>query len=247
MKTLVITPTYDEAVNVRPLSEAVLRHLPETHMLFVDDNSPDGTGAILDELAREHPGVIHVIHNDGKHGLGRAYIAGFLWALNRPYELIFNMDADFSHDPKELPHFVNAMETADLVIGSRYIDGIRITNWPLSRLFLSKSAATYVRIVTGMPVHDPTGGYRCYRRQVLERISLDSIVSNGYSFLVEMAHGTWQNGFRIREIPITFEDRRAGYSKMSLAIFRESFCMVWRLAARSGFRRRPKPQRPQKG
>ena len=247
MNTLVIIPTYDEAANVRPISDAVLRSLPETHMLFVDDNSPDGTGDILDQLVEEHPAVIDVIHNDAKHGLGRAYIGGFQWALKRPYDLIFGMDADFSHDPRELPKFIEEMANADMVLGSRYIDGIRITNWPLNRLFLSKAAATYVRAVTGMPVHDPTGGYRCYRRQVLERIPLDSIVSNGYSFLVEMAHATWTRGYRIKEIPITFEDRHAGYSKMSMAIFLESFWMVWRLAIRNGFRRNPRPQAQQQG
>ncbi len=243
MKTLVIIPTYDERDNVKPISRAVLKHLPETHLLFVDDNSPDGTGDILDALVSEYPGQIHVLHKQGKSGLGRAYISGFLWALERPYDLIFGMDADFSHDAAELPHFVTAMKDADLVIGSRYIDGIRITNWPLNRLLLSKSAATYVRIVTGIPVHDPTGGFRCYRRDVLEKISLETIVSNGYSFLVEMAHATWQNGFRIKEIPITFVDRRAGYSKMSMAIFRESFRMVWRLTWQCRFRRHP-PVRP---
>ena len=172
--------------------------------------------------------------------MGRAYISGFKWALERDYDLILGMDEDFSHDPREIPAMIAAAQNADLVIGSRYVDGIRITNWPLSRLVLSKAASMYVRIIAGIPVHDPTGGYRCYRREVLSAIQLDSVISNGYSLLVEMAYTTWMLGFRIKEIPITFEDRRSGYSKMNLDIFRESFWMVWRLAFRNGFRRHPK-------
>lgn len=149
------------------------------------------------------------------------------------------MDADFSHNPAEIPNFLKAIENADLVLGSRYVNGIRITNWPLSRLILSKMAAAYVRIITGIPVTDPTGGYRCYRREVLAAIDLDSIISNGYSFLVETAHTTWMKGFRIKEIPITFEDRRSGYSKMNLDIFQESLWIVWKLTLRHGFRRTP--------
>ena len=239
MKTLVIIPTYDEKDNVRPIAAAVLEHLPEAHVLFVDDNSPDGTGAILDELVVENEAV-RVIHKPGKSGLGRAYISGFQWALEREYELVFEMDADFSHDPHELPHFVQAAGDADLVLGSRYVNGIRITNWPLSRLLLSKAAAFYVSAITGMPVTDPTGGYKCYRRRVLETIDLARIESNGYSFQVEMTHRTWMRGFRIAEIPITFVDRRSGYSKMSTGIFREALWIVWKLAFQHGFRRRPR-------
>jgi dolichol-phosphate mannosyltransferase len=238
LEQLVIIPTYDEKDNVRPISKAVLEFLPEAEILFVDDNSPDGTGRILDGMSAENP-RIHVMHQAGKAGLGRAYIAGFRWALERPYRLIFEMDADFSHDPRELPNFVKAAEAADLVLGSRYVNGIRITNWPLSRLMLSKSAATYVRLITGMPVTDPTGGYKCYRREVLAAIDLGAIISNGYSFQVEMTHSAWMKGFRIREIPITFEDRRSGYSKMSKDILREAIWIVWKLAFRNGLRRRP--------
>ena len=202
-KLLVVIPTYDERDNVGPISEAIFRAKPDTDVLFVDDNSPDGTGQVIDGMMKAEK-RIHVIHNPGKTGLGRAYIGGFKWALERDYTFVIGMDADFSHDPVEIPNLLRAAQNADLVIGSRYISGIRITNWPLSRLLLSKTAATYVRVITGMPVADPTGGYRCYRREVLQSIALDSILSNGYSFLVEMAHRTWMAGFRITEVPITF-------------------------------------------
>lgn len=239
---LVIIPTYDEKDNVGPISKAVLEVVPEADILFVDDNSPDGTGPLLDTMAQADA-RIHALHRPGKSGLGRAYIAGFQWALSRDYELIFEMDADFSHDPNEIPNFIRAAESADLILGSRYVEGIRITNWPLSRLLLSKGAATYVGIITGLPVADPTGGYKCYHRRVLEAIDLDAVISNGYSFQVEMTHLAWMKGFRLMEIPITFEDRRSGYSKMSADIFREALWMVWRLAFRNGFRRRPKSER----
>ncbi|MFC1452210.1 polyprenol monophosphomannose synthase [Verrucomicrobiota bacterium] len=239
--SLIIIPTYDEKENVRPISEAVFDSLPEADILFVDDNSPDGTGRILDELAAAEP-RIHVIHRERKLGLGRAYITGFKWALERSYALVFEMDADFSHDPRELPNFVAAAGDADLVLGSRYVGGIRITNWPLSRLFLSKSAATYVRVITGMPITDPTGGYKCFSRRVLADIDLDAIMSNGYSFQVELTHAAWMKGFRIVEIPIIFEDRRSGYSKLNKAIAREAVWIVWKLALKNGFRRRPIPR-----
>ncbi len=237
---LIIIPTYDERNNVRPIAEAVFRVLPkDTHILFVDDNSPDGTGTEIDAMRKDDAERIHAIHNREKRGLGRAYIAGFNWALERDYHRVFEMDADFSHDPAELPNFLKAAEDADLVLGSRYMDGIRITNWPLSRLLLSKGAATYVRVITGLPVTDPTGGFKCYRRDVLEAFDLSRIQSNGYSFQVETTYTAWMLGFRIREIPITFFDRHAGYSKMNSAIFREALWMVWKLAWRGRFRRRP--------
>jgi dolichol-phosphate mannosyltransferase len=243
---LIIIPTYDEKDNVGPISDAILRVLPEANILFVDDNSPDGTGKVIDEMMKSEK-RINVVHKEKKAGLGRAYIAGFKWAVQRDYEFIFEMDADFSHDPMELPNFLKAAHTADLVLGSRYMHGIRITNWPLSRLLLSKSASLYVRIVIGMPITDPTGGFKCYRRKVLTSIDLDSIVSTGYSFQVEMSYTTWMKGFRISEIPITFVDRRAGYSKMSSAIFKEALWIVWKLAFRNGLKRRPqiKVQRPE--
>lgn len=238
MDKLIIIPTYDEKENVQSIAKAVLDITPDTHILFVDDNSPDGTGHILDEMASSS-NRLHVLHKEGKSGLGRAYISGFKWALERNYEFIFEMDADFSHDPKEIPNFIKAAENADLVLGSRYVNGIRITNWPLSRLLLSKGAATYVKIITGMPITDPTGGFKCYRRRVLDSIDLDKIISNGYSFQVEMTHTAWMKGFTIVETPITFEDRHAGYSKMSADITREALWLVWKLAFRHGFRRKP--------
>jgi len=236
---LVIIPTYDEKDNVGPVSEAVFTNLDSADLLFVDDNSPDGTGRLVDELAEKNA-RIHTLHNEKKAGLGRAYIQGFKWALERDYKLVFEMDADFSHDPAELSKFVQAAESADLVLGSRYVNGIRIINWPLSRLMLSKGAATYVRLITGMPVTDPTGGFKCFRREVLAAVELDAIESSGYCFQVEMTHTVWMAGFRITEVPITFEDRRAGYSKMNRDILREAIWIVWKLAFKHGFRRSPR-------
>jgi len=240
-KTLIIIPTYDERENVAAISEAVLRQVPEANILFVDDNSPDGTGELLDGIAAREPRV-SVLHRAGKEGLGRAYIAGFKWALARDYTLICEMDCDFSHDPAAVPSLLCAAEAgADLVLGSRYIGGIRVMNWPMSRLLLSTGAAQYVKLITGMPVHDPTGGFKCFRRAVLQAIDLDHITSNGYSFQIEMSHMAWMKGFVIREVPIVFEDRRAGYSKMRANIATEAFMMVLKLWARCGFRRSPRP------
>jgi dolichol-phosphate mannosyltransferase len=240
---LIIIPTYDEKENVGPLSRSILESSPGVDLLFVDANSPDGTGAILDTLAAADA-LISVLHQPGKSGLGRAYIEGFHWALKRPYEFIFEMDADHSHSPREIPNFLKAAEEADLVLGSRYINGIRITNWPLSRLLLSMGGALYVRLLTGMPFADPTGGFKCFRRRVLETIHLDKVKSNGYSFQIEMTHAAWLEGFRVKEIPITFEDRRTGYSKMSGGIFREALTMVGLLWVKSGLRRSPKRKTP---
>jgi len=241
-KPLVIIPTYDEKDNVEPIARAVHAQVSHADVLFVDDNSPDGTGAILDALAAREAQV-HVLHRAEKKGLGRAYIAGFKWALERDYDCMFEMDADFSHDPVELPAFLERLANADLVLGSRYVDGIRISNWPLSRLILSKAAAAYVRLLTGMPVTDPTGGFKCFRRAVLEAIDLDAVIADGYSFQVEMTHSAWMKGFRIAEIPITFVDRRAGYSKMTTAIAGEALGIVWRLALRNHLRRIPAARR----
>jgi dolichol-phosphate mannosyltransferase len=240
-KALVIIPTYDEKNNVRPISQALFGIKSDLNILFVDDNSPDGTGQIIDRMCSEDKRV-NVVHKQGKAGLGRAYITGFKWAIEHAYDFIFEMDADFSHDPAEIPNFLKAAENADLVLGSRYMHGIRITNWPLSRLMLSKGAASYVRLITGMPVTDPTGGFKCYRLAVLTAIDLDAIVSNGYSFQIEMTHTAWLKGFRIAEIPITFVDRRAGYSKMSGDIVWEALWQVWKLALRNQFQRRPQPR-----
>ena len=228
---LVVIPTYNEAENIRLIAAAVFAAYPQAHILFVDDNSPDGSGHLADTMGQADPRV-HVLHKQDKQGLGRAYIAGFKWALERHYRYIFEMDADFSHNPVELPKFLEAAANADLILGSRYINGIRIVNWPLNRLILSKGASLYVRLLTGMPFSDPTGGYKCFRREVLEAINLDRIRSNGYSFQIEMTHTAWKLGFRIVEVPIIFEDRRSGQSKMNAAIVREALGMVLRLRFR---------------
>lgn len=235
---LLVIPTYDEKENVQPLSQAIFHYIPDTDILFVDDNSPDGTGKILDSMS-EKDKRINVLHNPAKAGLGRAYVKGFKWGLERHYQYIFEMDADFSHDPAELPNFIKAIKNADVVLGTRYADGIRVINWPLSRLMLSLTAAKYVRLVTGMPFTDPTGGYKCYRRAVLEEMRLEHIISNGYSFQVETSFYAWIMGFKITEIPITFTERHTGYSKLERAILREALWMVWKLAFGNRFKRRP--------
>jgi dolichol-phosphate mannosyltransferase len=241
-RTLVIIPTYNEKDNIRSVIELALAQAPDLDVLVVDDNSPDGTGAIVAEIAKTNPRV-QLMSRAGKLGLGTAYIAGFKWGLSRGYAYLVEMDADFSHDPREIPNMQKAMDNADLVLGSRYIDGVRVVNWPLSRLFLSKGASYYVRIITGLPVHDPTAGFKCFRRSVLEALDLDAVRSNGYAFQIEMHYETWMKGFRVREIPITFADRYAGQSKMSGHIVREALWMVWALAFKHGFRRTPRVAR----
>ncbi|MCF7838274.1 MAG: polyprenol monophosphomannose synthase [Candidatus Marinimicrobia bacterium] len=238
-RALVIVPTYNERSNVAELASAVRQCAPTTELLFVDDNSPDGTGALLDEIADGNKGV-HVLHKPGKQGLGRAYIDGFQWALARDYELIGEMDADFSHNPADIPRLQAAVAAgADLALGSRYKGGVRVINWPLNRLVLSRAATLYVRLSTGLPVTDPTGGFKCSRRAVLADLALDAIRSNGYSFQIEMTHQAWIRGFRIVEVPIVFDERRSGASKMNGAIVREALWMTWRLLWRNGGRRRP--------
>lgn len=239
---VIVVPTFDEKDNVRPMAAAVFSKMPDAHLLFVDDNSPDGTGKVEDELAAEDNRV-HVLHREKKDGLGRAYIAGFKWALEKGYRLICEMDCDFSHDPADLPRLVKAAEECDLAIGSRYCGGIRVMNWPLSRLLLSTGAGIYVRLVTGMPVADPTGGFKCFRREVLEAIELDKIRSNGYSFQIEMNHTAWRMGYRLREVPIVFGERRSGYSKMRAGIAAEAFGMVLKLLARNSFSRKPRAKK----
>ena len=240
--TLILSPTYNERENVRILADGVLAACPEANLLFLDDNSPDGTGAVLDGMAARDPRIL-VLHRPAKQGLGRAYLAGFAWALERHYERIVTMDADLSHQPSALPALLAGLDRADVVIGSRYVDGIRVMNWPLGRLMLSKSAAFYARLVTGMPVTDPTGGFIAYRREVLQNLPLDQVAANGYSFLIEMKHSAWRAGFRLAETPITFMDRTNGVSKMSGAIIREAIWIVWKLLLKGGLRRRP-PDRP---
>src|SRR5438477_307343 len=237
-KTLVVVPTYNERENLPPLAQRLLALAVPVELLVVDDNSPDGTGKVADELAAKQP-AIHVLHRSEKNGLGRAYIDGFKWALEHGYEFVFELDGDFSHNPDDIPMFLEAAQNAELVLGSRYLNGIRVINWPLSRLMLSKSAAKYVQIITGMPFTDPTGGYKCFRRRALEAIKLDQIRSNGYSFQIEMTHKLWRQGMKIVEVPIVFTDRFQGSSKMSWKIMREAFFMVWRLWLQNGFRRAP--------
>ncbi|HPY32114.1 MAG TPA: polyprenol monophosphomannose synthase [Verrucomicrobiota bacterium] len=236
---LIIVPTYNERENLPRIAQRLLALPTQVHLLVVDDNSPDGTGQVADELAARHP-EIHVLHRREKNGLGRAYIAGFKWALARDYEFIFEMDGDFSHNPDDIPQFLAAAREADLVLGSRYINGIRIMNWPLSRLMLSKSAATYVRVITGMPFTDPTGGFKCFRRRALQTLDLDAVRSNGYSFQIELTHQLWRQGMRIVEVPIIFTERLQGHSKMSGHIVREALFMVWRLWLQNGCRRKPR-------
>jgi dolichol-phosphate mannosyltransferase len=240
-QTLIIVPTYNERENLPRMAEKLLSLPVAVDALVVDDNSPDGTGKIADELAAKHP-QIHVLHRAGKYGLGRAYIAGFQWALKHNYEFIFEMDGDFSHNPDDIPHFLEAAknENADLVLGSRYSHGVRVVNWPLKRLFLSRSAGIYVRAITGMPFSDPTGGYKCFRKRALQAIQLDDIRSNGYSFQIEMTHRLWRQGFKVTEVPIVFTDRLHGKSKMSGNIVREALVMVWRLWLQNGLRRSPR-------
>jgi len=228
-KALVIIPTFNEKENIARIIPAVLAQDPSVEVLVVDDGSPDGTGEIADGMAAANP-RIHAIHRAGKLGLGTAYIDGFKWALARDYGLIFDMDADFSHPPERIPDFLKAAESADLVLGSRYLNGqINVVNWPMSRLFLSYSANIYARAITGLQLFDATGGFKCFRREVLESIDLDDVRSNGYAFQIEMSFRAWKKGFRLVEIPIVFVDRTQGSSKMSKTIVREAVCMVWRL------------------
>lgn len=229
MKALIVVPTYNEKENIEEIIGAVLAQGDDIDILVVDDNSPDGTGEIVDRLAALEP-RIHAIHREGKLGLGSAYIAGFKWALaNTDTQFVFEMDADFSHDPNAIPEFLEAIENRDLVIGSRYLHGITVINWPLSRLILSYGANVYTRIITGLPLKDSTGGFKCFRRETLEQLPLDTIRSDGYSFQIEMNFFCWKKGLRIVEIPILFTDRRVGISKMSRKIIWEAMFMVWRL------------------
>ncbi len=228
-RALVIIPTYNERENISRLIVTALEQDDRLEVLVVDDGSPDGTGAIVEALAKNDQRV-HILHRPRKMGLGTAYLAGFKWSLERDYDFTFEMDADFSHDPAHLPQFLQAIESADLVLGSRYRDGkVTVVNWPIGRLLLSYFANIYARWVTGMPLFDATGGFKCYRRSVLKAIDLDDVRSNGYAFQIEMSFRAWKRNFRIVEIPIVFVDRSEGTSKMSKAIVREAIWMVWRL------------------
>jgi dolichol-phosphate mannosyltransferase len=228
-EVLVIVPTYNERDNLPEIVAAVHEHLPEADLLVVDDNSPDGTGALADELAARD-GKVHVLHRAGKQGLGTAYVAGFKWALGRGYQFLFEMDCDFSHDPKYLPVMLDrARAGADLVLGSRYVAGGGTVNWGPMRKFISRGGSMYARTILGVGVRDLTGGFKCFRRSTLEALDLDSVSAQGYGFQIEMTYRAVKQGFRVEEVPIIFVDRRVGQSKMSKKIFLEALTLVWKL------------------
>jgi len=233
---LIIIPTFNERENIVLLIPEVKKILPEADILVVDDSSPDGTGQCVKEIAATINGV-NLLERSKKEGLGKAYISGFKWALERNYQYIFEMDADFSHDPKFLPDFISAIQENDLVIGSRYKSGVNVVNWPMKRLLLSYYANQLARVVTGIPIRDSTGGFKCFRRSVLEALKLEKISSSGYFFQLEINFFAWKRGFRIKEIPIIFPDRKRGVSKMSTKIIREALFHLLRLRFLSFFKR----------
>lgn len=236
-RAIVVIPTYNERENLPRLVPMVLEQDSRLEVLVIDDASPDGTGEVADRLAAADPRV-HVLHRAGKLGLGTAYLTGFRWALERDYAYIFEMDADFSHDPAHLPQFLDAIQNADVVLGSRYLEGrVTVVNWPITRLLLSYGANIYARLITGLPIADATGGYKCFRREVLEAIDLDRVESEGYAFQIELTLRAWKKGFRITEIPIVFTDRDVGESKMSRRIIWEAVWKVWKLRLLELFRR----------
>jgi dolichol-phosphate mannosyltransferase len=236
-RALVIVPTYNERENIPRIVPTILAQDDRIEVLIIDDASPDGTGEVADRLAAADP-RIHVLHRAGKLGLGTAYLTGFRWALERGYSYIFEMDADFSHDPAHLPQFLEAIRDADVVLGSRYLEGrVTVVNWPITRLLLSYGANLYARLVTGLPIADATGGFKCFRREVLEAINLDRVESEGYAFQIEITLRAWRKGFRIKEIPIVFTDRDVGESKMSKHIIWEAVWRVWKLRILDLFRR----------
>ncbi len=232
--TLVIIPTYNELTNISNMIPEIFNLYPEIHILIVDDNSPDGTGSYVKKLM-ETDNRIHIIEREKKLGLGTAYVAGFKYVLANGYTYAIQMDADFSHDPIVIKKFLENITEHDLIIGSRYISGINVINWPMSRLLLSYFANIYTRIITGLPVMDCTAGYKCFKREVLESLDLNRIHSNGYSFQIEINFKAWKKGFRIFEVPIIFMDRFEGHSKMSKKIVREAIWMVWKLRLQSIF------------
>lgn len=234
MKTLIIIPTYNELENLPRLLPEVLAKDVNIDVLIIDDNSPDGTAAFI-ENEQKNNDHIHLIKRSSKQGLGTAYIAGFKFALQKDYQVIFEMDADFSHDPKEIPRFLEEVKSSQVVLGSRYKNGVNVINWPMRRLLLSWFANIYTRVITGMPLHDATGGFKCFKREVLEAIDLNRVKSNGYAFQIEMNFKAWKKGFIVKEIPIIFVDRVKGTSKMSKKIVREAVFMVWKLRFQSIF------------
>jgi len=235
-KALVIIPTYNEAPNAERIITEVLQQSEIVEVLIVEDNSPDGTAAIVKKMMETNP-RIHILERERKLGLGTAYVAGFKYAIKNKFDFVFEMDADFSHNPKEIPIMLGKMEECDVLIGSRYIKGVNVVNWPMKRLILSYSANIYTRVITGMPIHDATAGFKCYKRKVLESIDLDAIRSNGYAFQIETNFLAWKKGFKLMEMPIVFVDRRVGVSKMNKKIVYEAAFMVWKLKARSIFNR----------
>lgn len=236
--SVVIIPTYNEKENISRILRATLDQKEDFHVLIIDDGSPDGTAEIVKEMMKDYSGRLFIEERSGKQGLGTAYIHGFRWALKHSYRYIFEMDADFSHDPNDLVKLRKACEDgADLAIGSRYVRGVNVVNWPMSRVLLSFFASKYVRFVTGIPVHDTTAGYKCYKREVLEKINLDKIKFVGYAFQIEMKFKAWKLGFKITEVPVIFTDRTLGQSKMSRGIVKEAVFGVIRLKLDSIFRR----------
>lgn len=234
MKALIVIPTYNELENIEQIVSAVFAAHAAVDILIVDDNSPDGTGAAVKQMMQTES-RLHLMERAGKMGLGTAYCQGFMWALERGYEFVFEMDADFSHDPQEIPRFLQEIEHMDLVIGSRYVSGVNVVNWPMQRLLLSWFANLYTSVITRMPIKDATGGFKCFRAEVLRRIDLTQIRSNGYAFQIEMNFKIWRTGARIKEIPIIFIDRRSGISKMSKNIIWEAAWLVWKLKLGSLF------------
>ncbi len=232
--SLVIVPTYNESDNIRVVIDRVMKLDADLSILIVDDGSPDGTAEIVKSAMDNYPGRVHLIEREGKLGLGTAYLRGFRFALKHSYTFICEMDADLSHDPDDLPHLIAPVKsgTCDLAIGSRYIGGVRVINWPLSRLVLSYGAGVYTRAITGMPIRDVTAGFKCFHRTVLETLDLSRVTSNGYAFQVEMHYRTWREGFEVQEVPVVFTERTEGQSKMSKAIVREAAWKVWELRLR---------------
>ena len=236
-KSLIIIPTYNEKENIVKVLDIIKSlKLPSLDILIIDDNSPDGTAEIVKQYMKPHPNI-RLREREGKLGLGTAYIAGFKYAIEHKYDYIFEMDADLSHDPAAIPKFLEAIKEADLVIGSRYLTGVNVINWPLIRLFISVMASKYSRIITGMPIHDCTSGFKCFRREVLQNIPLEAVSSSGYSFQIEMNFKAWKRGYRIKEVSIIFYDRTEGSSKMSKKIIVEAIFMVWKLKINSLFGR----------
>lgn len=241
MSSVVIIPTYNEKENIERIIRVVFAYPQEFHILIIDDGSPDGTAGIVKGMQNEFNGRLHIIERSGKLGLGTAYITGFKWAVSKGYDFIFEMDADFSHDPADLPRLLSACvdEGYDVAVGSRYISGVNVVNWPMGRVLMSYFASKYVHFITGLPIHDTTAGFKCYRREVLETIELDKIRFKGYAFQIEMKFTAYKCGFRIKEVPVVFVNRQLGESKMSGGIFGEAFFGVIRLKLSSLFRKYP--------